>query len=409
MRKKINKPNIQTSIACLILIYYLILYPINLLLGKLINIPVIGASKTTLMLIIIYCAFNVFNRNIKINKRNILLLISLIIMIVTIVTFPKTQTFSGLFVGDKYYTLKNYCTYFLTSTIIPSIALVIVGMEFKRIIINIKKYKRVTLNLFMILTGLVIIVKFSHYNVSGMGILKDTGGYLFISDAYAIISIIGIYISKHKKTLGLVSIFALYLIGSRSALLIFIVTLFIFYVIKYKSWNLRVMILSFLAIASLGGFLYITNSDLQNSEYIKSNRVLNVIVNPSADASNIERKQISEMGKNVIKEHPINGKFFYEITDNDMLGKYIHNILSYWAEYGIFVFIIILGLSMKNILTIINLNNINIVMCVFIFIFLSAFLTRSYYTVFLWMALAVNTESIKSINSSKEQLTYIVQ
>ena len=62
------------------------------------------------------------------------------------------------------------------------------------------------------------------------------------------------------------------------------------------------------------------------------------------DSSLVKRNEQLFEGLNSIKQHFFLGKWLYYQSSYGSTGNYIHNILSWWAEYGLLTFLSIIGL-----------------------------------------------------------------
>ena len=69
---------------------------------------------------------------------------------------------------------------------------------------------------------------------------------------------------------------------------------------------------------------------------------LHSVLNRS-DASQMARSLMKDEGTRILMKKPLTGEFLYEIKCFGDSGSYIHNVLSYWAEFGLLAFALILG------------------------------------------------------------------
>lgn len=67
---------------------------------------------------------------------------------------------------------------------------------------------------------------------------------------------------------------------------------------------------------------------------------LHMVINGN-DGSQIGRKILLNEGMKILRERPLVGEFLYEVRVFGSTGSYIHNFLSYWAEFGLVAFIMI--------------------------------------------------------------------
>ena len=110
-----------------------------------------------------------------------------------------------------------------------------------------------------------------------------------------------------------------------------------------------------------------------------------------SDGSFQGRKMLKSMGEEIIKDNWFSGKFLYEVERDQKPGGYIHSIKSYWAEYGLIVFILVLFLSAYLL--------VKMCICLFrekenpilsfissytIYVVISLYFSRSYFSPYIW-------------------------
>lgn len=186
-------------------------------------------------------------------------------------------------------------------------------------------------------------------------LLTRPKGVLNISDYLAFLSILSFTLTEKKLNkyfIILISLIILLFYSSFTSISIFIITLFLYFVYgvysKYKI-VLKIIItflLIFLMIFAIVFYVKISSEAIQlqgNSLMIKSInnyliRIHNVI--NLEDLSVEGRIMKFQQGFEILKEKPILGEFMYEFRFGGT-GSYMHNILSYWAEYGLINFLLI--------------------------------------------------------------------
>lgn len=254
---------------------------------------------------------------------------------------------------------------------------------------------------------------FISFYINGFVDIENEVNYLAIGDNFAILSFLvfnNVTGNKKKILIAINSMLVLYLIGSRTSLIVFGLCI-LFYstvnLLKTQSTckNLAIIFLTMnVLIAALLMLLTISKNNFIN---LNDNRMFSLLTNNREnDYSYQARKKIFEIGIEQIKQNWFRGQVFIEYQNG--VGSYIHNIMSYWQEYGIVTFIILLFLCIKiltkNILDYCKVNNkkneflamnsIYIILCVFI--------SRAYVNPLIWFALALN---IKKLKGTKGLLT----
>ena len=158
--------------------------------------------------------------------------------------------------------------------------------------------------------------------------------YLKIGEGYAILAILGIYVSRSKKYLpaiiSLLSIPILFFINSRASLFIYIMVL-MFPFFTLSNWYRYSLIFSFVVVC----FLILS---YVNIDFILDSRVLRLIFNTEEDTSlqlrnDFMDRELLHLWKN----------WFWGDYSNYILregeGGSIHNYLAFWAQYGFMPFL----------------------------------------------------------------------
>lgn len=187
-------------------------------------------------------------------------------------------------------------------------------------------------------------------------LLARPEGVLGISDYLAFLSILSFNLSEKKMNkffIILISLIVLLFYSSFTSISIFIITLFLNIVYgiyskhKVVSKIIITFLLIFLTIFSIVFYVKINSEIIQlkgNSLMIKTinNYLIRIhnVVNLEDLSLKQRRIQLQE-GLKILKEKPILGEFMYEFRVFGGTGAYIHNILSYWAEYGLINFLLI--------------------------------------------------------------------
>lgn len=178
--------------------------------------------------------------------------------------------------------------------------------------------------------------------------------YLLISDGYVILSLLTLSVNVSRNNifstlLPLFSIVVLFVINSRSALFIFILTFaFCFLPRMSKKNKISFIIAILLAIICL---LNIINLDT-----LLDTRVLRLILNTEHDTSLMARTEILNTEKDYLWNNWIFGDYDgYLKRGGD--GAYIHNYLSFWEQYGLMPFVCFCVLSILSIRVCINIKS----------------------------------------------------
>lgn len=130
-----------------------------------------------------------------------------------------------------------------------------------------------------------------------------------------------------KSILVMMTTAILYIVGSRTELILFAATLPLFLIVNF---NLKISH-SVLLFALLGSSaLLITGYDIFGA----------IDSLTSGDASLAERAILFDAGIAGIIDHPIQGDYLGQIRDFGATGYYIHDILSMWQQFGLLGFAI---------------------------------------------------------------------
>lgn len=162
------------------------------------------------------------------------------------------------------------------------------------------------------------------------------GLYLGLSDIFCIFAIILIgVVKKHewKIYLFMLSLAPLFILNSRSSLYIYIFSSLFYFLIFFRASK----ILYLFSLASVLLFFY---SDKFLSIFSENNRMFSIFsVGGVMDESSQERLILSKQGLNQIYNNIILGDYGGVVRLYGDLGAYIHNILSYWQNYGLIAFL----------------------------------------------------------------------
>ena len=194
------------------------------------------------------------------------------------------------------------------------------------------------LYLLMVLT-LLLIVDYSVFRIDLLGIVnsKYESMYLFWADSFALIALFVLAGSRNiwfSRLVIVSGLLALYFISSRTSLFVFFFSVFYFLYIK----RMHVDIVSFVLIFALMLLMYFVENDVSS---VLGSRMFGFFFGVG-DSSLSSRAFMFADGFVSIVNHPIKGQFAGQVISFGSVGFYIHNILSYWRQYGLLVFLMLL-------------------------------------------------------------------
>ena len=169
---------------------------------------------------------------------------------------------------------------------------------------------------------------------------KKAGLYLILSDIFAVSSIVaicGLYGDRLKVIAAFLSVVALFFLNSRASMYAYIISMS-FYFIKSKNSSNKFYVLIFV----IGGFVGLV---LGGAEAFSANERMAVVLKGiSDDGSFVDRVDQLSVGLSHIYNNPIFGDYGGTVRDFGFVGAYIHNVMSYWQQFGAIVFLIFLYL-----------------------------------------------------------------
>lgn len=214
-------------------------------------------------------------------------------------------------------------------------------------------YKTLILSIVIILVGFLRLFNFSTYSIDFDLLYDPTERYVMASASDTLVVLLLLLRANRQfsrknvfiAAIFVVSFLAVFFSGSRTTLLLFTTSVLLIYGIKLKYIGLLLIVLWFL----LSDFLieYLSSID-SLSQY----RIMKLI-NYSDDVSVNARKNLWRSGIYDISIHPVSGKFGGQltssITDNKgaRWGAYIHNIFSYYRQFGLLAFLLFVGLFIE--------------------------------------------------------------
>lgn len=281
-------------------------------------------------------------------------------------------TFMFYLFGKFFYYFENLKKYFLLSYVI---------LVLDRLI-NLDK------------TGFQIITNYSEGNAT-----NSTSLYLYMGDTFAILSLLLISITIDKRLkflLIIISAIALYVTYSRTSFYVFLIVSLILVLKEYK---ISTKFLLFFLILILSSFLILN----MKTADIKKVRMISFLIT-GKDASLSGRDKYFEKGLDAISKNILIGDYGGQYFD-DRLGAYMHNILSYYRQFGIIVAIMFLLIFYHLIIHYYkwHKNNytykIDYLFYILLFLIIESLFARSYYTPLLFFALGMfsNRDKIRQL------------
>lgn len=189
-------------------------------------------------------------------------------------------------------------------------------------------------SLIMMVITLISLADFNNFNF--LLLTEEDANYLRLAEWFVICALGSLAYIKNPKIsvfVFVISLISLFIINSRFALAGFFIagSFIIFY--RFKAGGF--LILSGFIMIFILSLVHIFNIDF---ELFKDNRVIRLILTPDVDTSLLSRREINLYGWKAIKENWFIGDFRGQVSYGGY-GNYIHNILSYWRQYGLITFL----------------------------------------------------------------------
>ncbi|MEN4904780.1 hypothetical protein [Luteimonas sp. TWI1437] len=190
------------------------------------------------------------------------------------------------------------------------------------------------------LISLAVIVAITYiYSSDRILLLQERLNYIRVAGGTYSLLLLAIVTSantRSKALIYLLGLVAIYLIGSRSWFYLWLITPLVYQIAQnglgFKS-AIRIAVL-FVALGS--GLLYVVMNNYFN---IIDSRIVRLLLSSDTDTSLNERSHLLQAGIRQIQESPLWGRYngFLDYLD----GGYIHNILSFWHQFGLIPFAIV--------------------------------------------------------------------
>ena len=161
-------------------------------------------------------------------------------------------------------------------------------------------------------------------SASGVPTYQDFGVYLSIV-ALAVLSLERSFALRTLVTL--LSLGGLFLLGSRSELVLFLMVAGVIWLSAGKLLH-GLAVAGVVAVLVYLGTLYLTDLEASRVVYWVS-----ILLEGGGINSDPLRKAFNEQGVATISQHPVLGSFAYYPP-----GEYAHNVLSLWADFGVGIF-----------------------------------------------------------------------
>jgi len=293
-------------------------------------------------LLLVYLAFNAsrHSRVWRIDRKLVLPLVTLVSVIaIQIIQTPHVLSYVAL---DIYLivissTIVGYGAFFIAGLI------AVYAFDFRWIVDSFKL-------MWFVFTGVVLLNAFGDGG-GAFRISSKYGVYLMMADSYAILSLLALSQIKGrvvKSSVFVAASIALIALMSRTSLYLFVVIGLVYLAATVKNKKIAVA----MAIG-LGSLVILLNSILGSGErsgtsidieeYGVEHRMVRVLLGEE-DVSIKRREEMLNDGLESIRGNWLFGEFMGEIIGSrGQRGMYIHNILSYWRQYGIVVFFLFSG------------------------------------------------------------------
>ena len=254
---------------------------------------------------------------------------------------------STTLINTNYQITSDYLLYYVR---VLQIFVILISLYLVVNNINFSKFVKVNTLIYFVGSLVYIIIFWKEH------LLVRPEGVLGISDHVAFLAIILFNLEETKKSRYIALIFSFLLLlfySSFTSITFFIFTILVN--IIYSIYLKRNIILKIftslflicLIVCVLMFYIQISKKPIQlqgnsvivntiNNYLIRIHYVINL-----EDASLNERLMQFQEGFKILRVKPILGEFMYEYRVFGTTGSYMHNMLSYWAEYGLINFLLI--------------------------------------------------------------------
>lgn len=342
-------------------------------------------------------------------------LILLIIILIYIFAYSYVKEYGSVLIqqdeGFEISTSKNVYINFIKDNLVYYVLFALIGININHLEEYMKKKSIKKINNFLYVSLILSFLILCYVKKIGLTSTMfnadlDNGYYLYIGDSFALFSIFIFKSIKNKELFLLNSLFWLYKIGSRTALVCFIIFFIVNFIITFISRGclLKMNLMKYLIIIPAVVFILGFNDGINLDSRMLSVFNIQLIEN---DNSYTSRDIINEENINDLKNIWLTGKVFRELELHGRYGFYSHNILSYWMQFGIIPFILIIFNIIILVFRIIkdilrdNYKEIELITGWTIFLLPEVLFSRSYTYPYIWM-LIFFTISIKYSSKFKK-------
>lgn len=413
-----SKKEFNTIIMYVIFIIYFFIQPIDLLLSRYITgTQYTHLSGVVVLMLSILTIFNINNKPIFKLKLNLQFLASVAFFIIILIQITYFFTLKNKSISGVYDIYSNFVKVVTCNIIL----LWVIGhyAVFFEVIFQRRAVKITTYMIYLIFAFVIVFMTIRNSGfslditkMSIMGhdvkIVDERFDYLSFSDKFALASlfIISTIKNKYLKVLsGLLCGLLLTLTLSRTSLYVYVLIIFVICIRYFINSKKKLLIISVILVLSLIT-LFKLRDGLMTSSFISQNNRMGVLLyDYQSDGSYQGRQMLKTLGEEIIRDNWFFGKFFYEVENDGKSGDYIHNIESYWAEYGFVVFILVLSQSAYLLLRISicffkkkENDTLNFISYYTFFIIISLYLSRSYYAPYVWFVLSSGYKYLNMIH-----------
>lgn len=166
---------------------------------------------------------------------------------------------------------------------------------------------------------------------------RFSGMYLMMGDAFALWALLACAVvdsPRQRAVIFAVSVVCLLLIGTRTALYALVIVM---PVVFRLSWIRTALAIAAVAFVAMSLSLW-----LAETEGLASRMLVSVVT--GEDSSLNSRADQFAAGRNALFDHWLLGDYAGQVRDFGDFGAYLHNILSYWRQFGLFAFMLIIAL-----------------------------------------------------------------
>jgi len=210
--------------------------------------------------------------------------------------------------------------------------------------------------LFCLVAASVVILQHVDYNTFRIDVnnyIEDAnkGNYQFIGDAFAITTLLVFAYFQNKLARIILFVGAsmiLFCIGSRTSFAVFGLTGLLFILVHTSRVKITLVLVVSLIVSLAAGAgvlgVFSTSINIDDLEE-RNSRMIGIFTGYEEDGSIIGRKERDDEGWEDISNSPITGNFGGQraVSVSDWNG-YMHNFFSYWRQFGIVPFSMLLAL-----------------------------------------------------------------